>query len=299
MTEDQPDDSRVLAVYRRYVGEPERPADIYGGFALFFGGIVMAALGLILFLWSVALPENAALFWQLREIGIVLASLGLPAFILSVVVLLPVSRRAVYGAFAGTVVCLAAIGLFTWAYPAQWNVIGGTDYSAQGVAIYAGGMAILAAATGSALVAHHIDRSSPAAAGAGAESASAPETAEETVSSEQVERDIEEAMANTELTWGGVDRKANTRRLELNLPDTDTVQSSASPESANTARSEGVDNAVAGLRNLQGGGPKEAASESVVDEQTAALRELRERQRAEEAEETGLTDRLRRLFGSS
>lgn len=294
MSEDTPDDSRVLSLYRRFIGEPGRTVDVYGGFALFFGGIAVGALGLLVFLWSGTLSQSTALFWQLREIAIVLAALGLPAFVLSVVVLLPVSRRAEYVAGLGSLVCLAALGLFVWAYPKQWNVLSGADYSAQGIAVYAGGMAVLAGATGSALVAHHIERSSPSAE---TTSETAATTESETVTQEQVERDIEEAVANTELTWGGVERKTERRRLELNTPDVKSTVSTDQPAgTANTTRSEGVEDAVAGLRQLQGGGPKEAASESVVDEQTAALRELRERQRAEEDEAAGLSDRLKQLL---
>lgn len=298
MGADTGDDSQVLSFYRRYIGEPGRPVDVYAGFALFFGGIALASVGLLLFLWSATLPSDATRFWQLREIAITLAAVGLPAFVLSVVVLLPVSRRVEFLAGAGATVCLVAIGVFIWAYPSQWNVTRPADYSAQGISIYAGGLAGLVAATGSALVAHHIERRSAAAPESESEAASATAEPDETVTRAQVERDIDEALSNTELTWGGVERERDPRRLRLKTPEVEDIATAQSEASANTARSEGVDDAVAGLRQLQGGGPKQASSEAVVDDQTAALRELRERQREAADDESGISARLRRLLGS-
>lgn len=292
--------NRLLALYRRFLGEPEREIEVYTGFALFFGGIALAALGLVLFFWSAAVPSDGGLYWQLREIAIVLAMLGLPAFALSVVVLLPVDRRAIYVGGGGAAICLVAVGVFVYAYPQAWNV-DGLDYSAQGIAVYSGGLAVLVASTGAALVGYHLDRArgpsdAPTAPGQ-PEAADATGTADDdaSVSDERVERDIEAAMEDAELTWGGV-KKTETKRLRVDTGDHSDIDSSGFDSgSANTASGEGVDDAVAGLRALQGGDAKTGKSEG-VDDQTAALTELRERRR-EDPGDRSTVDRLRERFG--
>lgn len=299
MATDEPPHNHLLALYRRYVGRPTSERDVYAGFALFFGGIALGAIGLVVFLFSTGIPEGDPLFWQLREIAITLAALGLPAFILSIVVLLPVSTRAVTVAAAGAVICLIAVGVFIAAYPSNWNVPRGTDYSAQGIAVFAAGLAILLAVTGSALVAHHIERTRKPSKDSDGAAAGSTESRDETVTDEQVERDIEEALANTELTWGGVE-KATTRRLRVNTPDIEGTRLDAAGfdgAAAKTARSEGVDDAVSGLRRLQGGERTEATGAD-VDEQTAALRELRAKQREQEAAQpASVVDRAKHFLG--
>ncbi|PSP82341.1 permease [Halobacteriales archaeon QS_1_68_17] len=292
--------SRLSNLYRQYIGEPDREVDIPAGFGLFFGGIALGALGLVLFLWSATAPEGSAAFWQRREVAIALAMVGLPAFVTSVVVLLPVDRRALYAGIAGSAVCLVAVGLFVAAYPRQWNV-SGTDYSTVGIGVYAVGLAVLGGATGAALVAHHLSRT-PAPAGersvegAGA-AGSTPDASGggETVTDEQVRRDIDEAMADADLTWGGVE-KTEGKRLKVETPDEDIDISGLDADAANTKRSESVDDAVSGLQKLRGGQREEGTGEG-TDEQTAALQELRERKQQEEPEDESVSDRLKDLLG--
>ena len=281
---------RLLALYRRFVGEPERESDVYVGFALFFGGIAFGAIGLALFLWSATLTAGSDFYWQVREIAIVLAMLGLPSFILSFVVLLPVDQRARYASAAGVAICIVAAIVFVAVYPDSWNVRG-TDYSTEGITTYAIGLAVLVAASGAGLVEQRLE--SATAAIPTRES----EEDEESVSDEQVRRDIEEAMDDAELTWGGVERD-ETRRITVETDDVDIDRSGFEGVSATETRSSGsgVDDAVAGLRNLQGGQKKQGSSAG-VDDQTAALRELRERQQAEEESEPSLFQRVKRRLG--
>lgn len=300
-------ENRLLALYRRYVGEPEKETDVYLGFALFFGGIALGALGFVLFLGSSAVTAGSAYFWQLREIAITLAAAGLPAFMLGIVVLLPTSRRIRYGAAVGGVLCLVAIGVFIAVYPSNWNVPTGTDYSAQGIAVYAGGVTVLVAATGAALVGHHLERARAEIAAQGADAGGDATTGttggsgtgsrSDSVSDEQIARDIDDAMSNVELSWGGVEKR-ETKRLKLNTAtdDVDVDRSGFDESTANTARSESVDDAVAGLRKLQGGEREQAASDG-VDDQTNALRQLREQQTAEEPEDDSVLERIRGRFG--
>lgn len=278
---------RLVEFYRRHVGEPNREVDVYAGFGLFFGGIALGVTGLAVFLWSTRVPGGEPFFWQLRELAIGLAFVGLPAFVLSVVVLLPVGRRTVFAGIGGTAVCLVAVALFVAVYPQHWNVQGAADFSARGIALYAAGLAVLVASTGAALVAHHLDRAHETPTHAGEAPAGGPPAAggapEEQFSEERIRRDIEEATDAVELTWGGVERTDTTRRLEIRTDEAiEAVDSSGfTAAAAKTTRSTGVDDAVTGLRQLQGG-DRQVGTGAGVDEQTTALRQLRDRQAAQE-----------------
>ncbi|MFB6168333.1 MAG: permease [Haloferacaceae archaeon] len=301
--------------YVRYVGEPTDERDVYAGFGLFFGGIALGLVGVAVFLLGAAV-SGATPSFALREIAVVLAAGGLPAALAGAVVLLPGDDRTTYAAVAGTAVCLLAVAVFVWAYPYQWNVARPPDHSALGVGVYAVGLVLTAAATGAALVGHQIERVALLAEQDGSESgpdATGPGDGA-SVSDEDVRRDIDEAMADAELTWGGVE-KTETTRLEFDT-DVAEVETNADRVDASETRAEGsnVDDAVSNLRQLQGRGENTASSESTVDDQTAALTELKRKQRAEAAatgddpdaagrgdDATGATsrvlDRLRGLVG--
>jgi hypothetical protein len=287
--------SRLLSFYWRLFGEPESESDVYLGFALFFGGITFGLLGLVIFLGSsiASIEQGTDFFWQTREIAIVLAMLGLPSFILSFVVLLPVDQRARYASGFGVAICLLAAAVFVWAYPSTWNV-DGTDYSREGITIYAAGLAVLVASSGAGLVGQRLKDAEtvkeirevreireevPVERDAGGDGSA--DTGED-VSEEQVRRDIDEAMNETNLNWGGVERN-ETRQLQIEMDDGDIDSSSFDDLSANESRSSvtGVDEAVSGLQNMQTQ-EKDTATGDDVDEQTAALQELRNQQRGQD-----------------
>jgi hypothetical protein len=291
MAEETGSNERVLALYRRFFGEPESEVEVYVGFALFFGGIAFGALGLALFVWS---EIEGGLNLALRQIAIALAMLGLPAFVLSFVVLLPVDRRARYASTAGALFCVVAVGVFVFAYPENWNVKVGSraDYTTEGVTTYAAGLAVLVASAGAGLVEHRLESARTAR-----EIREAEDREEESVTEEEVRRDIEEAMKDAELTWGGVERD-DTKRITIETDDAGIDRSGFDVTAGNESRrgGEGVDDAVAGLRQLQGGEKKQGRGEA-VDDQTAALRELRERQRAEQEAEPSFLQRVKRKLG--
>lgn len=284
---DAPGDDRLVALYRDYIGEPDRRTDVYLGFALFFGGLGLGLVGLLLFGMERAVLAGEV-FW-LREIAFAAGAFGLPLVLFSVVVLLPADRRAMYVAAAGLVVTIAAIAFFVSVYPSDWNA--GADYSLRGVTIYAVGLVSVLASTGAALVSYHIERVS---GGPGAAEDAETDTGPE-VTDEEVQKDIEEAMSNTEINWGGVE-KVETERLNI-TPDAELEGENLDQSSANVHRSKSVDEQLSALQGLKGGEDRTDTSDS-VDDQAAALKELREQQRKEaEAEPDGILDRLKQRFG--
>jgi hypothetical protein len=312
MTPDGTPDNVLFEWYGRYIGDPETETDVYLGFALFFGGIALGAVGIIVFFLSALASSPGNTAFALREVAVVASAGGFPVLLLGIVVLLPGDDRMRYAAIAGLAVCLVAVGAFTTVYPMNWNVSRAPDYSARIIAVYAVGLVAVVGATGAALVGHQVARAGTAggaatggggtasAGGSGGDAGAAGDGATDSVSEEQVRRDIDEAMADADLSWGGVDR-TETKRLELNTDAEVEVDREAFENAeATTVRSsgDGVDDALSNLRKLQGREQKTDTS-SGVDDQTAALSELRKQQEAEEVateDDESIVDRARDLF---
>lgn len=281
---DGTDDGRLFEWYRSYIGEPDREIDVYLGFALFFAGI---GLGIAAFVIGAAGQLTGAggrgAGFVYREAAIAVGMLALPATLSSVVVLLPVSRRAVLGAAVGSAVAITGLGLFVWAYPYNWAVGPGPTYSIQVLFVYGIGLAALLAATGGALVTHHIDQAKPRP-GDFVESDEGSETAE--LTDEEIEEDIESAMSDVDLTWGGVERDDGTElKLNTTAAEEEMDVGGLDVEAERVTRS-GVDEQVAGLTTVKGGEKNTNRSESNVDDQIDQLSKLREQKRAEaEAED--------------
>lgn len=297
----------LFSIYRRYVGEPQSSREVYLGFGLFFAGVGLGVAALVLFLISGTQPAGSDSFFQFREAALVFVLLALPAVAMSVSVLLPVGRWTTAASLGGSLVCVAATGWLVQVYPYSWTSAG-NDVAV--LSLYAVGVVVLAAATGSALVAQYLDRLAPATATTTTGGADDPDTDTqstgdgEAISDEAVAADIEDAMADSTLTWGGVEQQPNTKRLNLEMPDTDTDTESIDAESATETRSasDNVDDAVDSLRRLQGG-EQETARVQSPDDQVDALTQFRAQQTDDEEietgvdAETGLLDRLReRIF---
>ncbi|MFB6108526.1 MAG: permease [Haloplanus sp.] len=299
MSTDGTPDNVLFEWYGRYIGDPEAETDVYLGFALFFGGISLGAVGIGIFLLSALASGPNSTAFGLRQVAVVASAGGLPILLLGIVVLLPGDERMTYAAVGGLVVCLAAIALFVAVYPMHWNVDRTPDYSAQGVGIYAVGLVAVVGSTAAALVGHQVERAAPAGTREAAGGGDGDATEAETVSDEQVRRDIDDAMADANISWGGVTRSEG-KRLELNTETVDDIdRTSLENAEATTVRSSGrnVDDALSNLRKLQGREEKTDTSTG-VDDQTSALTELRKQQEAEElaTDDETLLDRAKGLF---
>jgi len=296
---DGTEDRRLFEWYRAYIGEPDREIDVYLGFALFFAGI---GFGVAAFIIGAAgqltgLGGPSADFVY-REAAIAVGMLALPATLSSVVVLLPVSKRAVSGAIVGSAVSLVGLGLFVWAYPYSWAAESGPTYSIYVLFVYGVGLAALLAATGGALVAYHIDRAKPRPT----DFEPSDETADDSVTTEQVQADIESAMEDVDLTWGGIEREEGSS-LNLTSHESESeMDISGMDVDAEQVHRSGVDEQVAGLAMVKGGQKKTDRSASSVDEQTSQLAKLREQKRTETESEAddavlgGLLDRFAALL---
>lgn len=305
MSAEAPHGNALRRWYARNIGEPDREADVYLGFGLFFAAISFAAIALLLFL--VATAEHGFRepgYFPFAEPAYVLSMLSLPLALVSVVVLLPVKARVLVVAGLGVVITVVAAAGFVSVYPADWWEFGMQETIAV-VGTYAVGLTLVIAATGAALVAHQLERvqpPTPAEILAAVEEREPAAPPREEVSEAQIRADIEDAMASVDLSWGGIVKEEH-RRLELTADYADEYAGAVTATATTTERAGGVDDQVSQLRALKGGARTTATSASGVDEQTAALRQLRAEAERDEipanapVRSDGYIDRLLDRFG--
>lgn len=279
--------NQLVRYYHQYIGDPDRTIDIYAGFGMFFLGLGLGLAGIIIFLYSASLTETA---YALREIAIVTGAIGAPALLIGIIVLLPVDKRMLVTAAGGSVICGVGIIRFVSVYPTNFNV-SGPDATAQVVGIYSVGLVFVVAATAAALIAHHVEQ----ATDTGTTPDSNADNAE-TVSDAEVEADIERELENTEISWGGVEKR-ETRRLKLNTNALDGVDRESLPDSSVKTRTtdSGVNDAVSQLQGLQGR-TMETASADSTDDQAAALSELKQQQQDSTEPDPTWSERLRNIL---
>lgn len=277
MTDDKSQSDNVLfRWYERHIGEPERETDVYLGFGLFFAGVATAALGLVLVIIAASMHEfgSDSFFAVTRPAGALLL-FSLPVVLTSTVVLLPVRQRVTVTAGVGVAISLLSILLFWIEYP---GIIFGSDQNISVVLGYATGITVVIGATAAALIAHQLER------------VQAPMPSEiremeidqrESYTDEEIRADIEEAMADVELSWGGI-MKEEHRRLEFEADYADDVSENIEVSAPTTIAEGGVDAQVNQLKALKGGTQKRSSSPSTVDKQTDALRELKRQKQQDE-----------------
>lgn len=219
--------------------------------------------------------------------------LSLPIMLLGIIVLLPTERRVVWTSIGGFIVTILAAGAFVTVYPDQWF-----DFNTRNtllvVGTYAVGLAAVIAATGAALVAHQLERVQPPSP---SDIEAVEEDVAETITDEEVRADIEDAMADVELNWGGIESEDH-RQLEFTPDYTDEATAGFEIEATRTVSESSVDAQVAGLNALKGGTGKTTKSEHTVEDETSALTRLRQQKQRDEipsdaaASEQGILDRL-------
>lgn len=292
MTANDRPDNALFRTYERYIGEPETETDVYLGFGLFFVAVGAGLLSLLLFAGGVGLHGfRADPYFAWAQPAYILGMLAPALLMFGIVVLLPVKQRATIAAGLGVLIVAVAVTRFWFAYPDNWAEFGaGNQRTLEVAGLYAAGTLVLLTSTGVALVAHQLERvraPSPAEV-AGREDAEEEEG--ESYSDEEIEQDIEQAMADVEMTWGGVESTEHTRlNLNTDFADQEIQAGNIDVEANKRVESGGVDAQVQGLRNMKGGDTKTATSESTVDDQTAALNELKKQKESDEVPENAPT----------
>lgn len=284
MTEDSAEstpDNFLFGLYERYIGEPKTQTDVYLGFGLFFAGVAFAGFALVSFVVAVSLYgyRGESGYFSVAQVAYTFALVSAPVTMFSVVVLLPVKKKAVYGALTGTLVACVATAAFVSSYPGQWAEAGARRMLIV-MGSYAVGVSVVVAATAAALIAHHLERvTAPTVA-----DVEEDEPESDGVSKEEVEEDIEEAMEQVDLNLGGVEKSENRDLTFKTDFDDSGLRGGQSKEPTKTVSS-GVDSQVEGLRSMKVGGSKTETSESTVDDQASALTDLKKRKEKDEVPE--------------
>ncbi|WP_252701051.1 DUF7139 domain-containing protein [Natronosalvus vescus] len=279
MAAEDPADGYLFDLYRRYIGEPDDRTDIYVGFGLFLGGIGLAVIALVVFLWGTTYDHGSSEYFNWLRPAYALGMVSLPALMLGIVVLLPSERRMRYISAGSLALTAAAAVGFVLAYPSNW--LYNDDYSILIVGTYAVGLAGVTASTGAALIAHYLDMARAVEHAAADEDEDEDEDEGPAYTDAEIQSDIDAAMEGVELSWGGVEKSEN-KRLTFSDHDFDSENLDTNM-ATKTTRSTGVDAQVAGLKGLKGGEKKTAVSESTVDDQTQKLKALREQRQKEQA----------------
>lgn len=280
--------------HRRFIGPVTDSSAVYAGFGLFFTGVGLVVVSIATFLWSTTYPAGEPFKYVLRELAVTTGAGGVPTVLLGVTVLLPVSRRVDAVGAVGLVACVVATARFRQVYPQAWFT-----YSSEVVGLYALGAVVVVATAGTALSSYHAERTGRQIARQQLDEDEGDDDADAAaeVTDAEVQADIDEAMAGAEINWGGVERD-NNRTITLTTPDEgDFERPEGAQVGAKETRGGSVDDAVEGLRGLQGGDRK-TESGSGTDEQATALAELRamQEERDERDESEGFVDTLRSLF---
>jgi len=289
MTEDSRESTPnnfLFNIYERYIGEPKTQTDVYLGFGLFFAGVAFAGVALVSFVVGVSLYgyRGESGYFSVAQVAYTFALVSAPVTMFSVVVLLPIKRKAVYGALTGALIACVATVAFVSSYPGQWAEAGAKRMLIV-MGSYAVGVSIVLAATAAALIAHHLERVTVPTA----PEVKKDESTEDGVSKEEVEKDIEEAMEEVDLNLGGVERSEN-RDLTFRTDFDDSGLKGGQSKKPTKTVSSGVDAQVEGLRSMKVGGSKTETSDSTVDDQASALTDLKKRKEEDEVPEMATKD---------
>ena len=139
-------ESRVVTWYRSRIGEPVTDDEVYGYWAFSFG-ILLALLGIVLFLVTTAMErppvsESRAAFWNLRAVGYVFAAVGLPVALVGAIIRMPLRHRATQAGYLGVGLCVLAAVWFVLVFPEGWVTQGSGD-AANIIGLYALGLTVL------------------------------------------------------------------------------------------------------------------------------------------------------------
>jgi hypothetical protein len=301
-TDEELPDNVLFDLYETYVGDTDKASDVYLGFGLFFTGVALAIGALAIFVYALSTTTaDTVPYFRIVEWAFGMGILAIPVATSGIVVLLPIDERAVAATAVGDVFIIVAVVSFRSAYWGDWGGYG-SGQTVTVLGLYAVGLTLVVGSTGAALVAEQIQR------------ATAPHPSEiqpvedddpsESYSDAEIRSDIDEAMQDVEMSWGGV-RKHEGKSLSFDTGADIDAEGFADADAATTKRSSGVDNQLSALQGLRGGQKNTAKSSSTVDDQTKKLQELREQKQSEDTdvpvsedeERTGFLGWLRNLFG--
>lgn len=284
--------------YNNLFGSKTSRGQLYGGFILLIGGILLGLAALILFF--IGYNDEGSSIYRWREGALTAGASALLLIFLGVNVSLPTKTAMRIVSYVGAGLMVLATVLLFIHYPENFNVQDSADptqkdYTGLDTLIYVGGLAMMLASTFTSIIGYYLGKLQPTTV-AGDE-----ETDDETygpgyeVPDWVVERDIEYAMKRHGVSWG--DGKT-TGSTNLNVNVADAVGGKFVVGGLGKARTvqldaEQVDTGVNQLTTLRPSKKPTLPSEW-ADDSTKALRALRNKQQAGGAEAASVTPKSAR-----
>lgn len=201
-------------------GAKTSKGQLYGGFSLLIGGIVVGLAALTLFF--ISLSQSSP--YGLRHIALPLGAAGFATLLLGATVALPTKTAMRVLSYFGVGLCALATVLLAFHYPTHFNISGRctatptnpcTDFLVLDLGLYVGGMAMLVASIFTSIIGYYLDRLAPQGEGK-ADGEGEDEFAGYEVPDWVVERDIEFAMQKYGVELGG--RSDDKNKLYVNIP---------------------------------------------------------------------------------
>ena len=144
----------LYRIYNNRIGTPTSASEVRG-YWVFMTGLLIAVVGLVLFLPSESAQDATG--FTLRGLSIFLVAVGLAMFVAGPVIRLPLQSWAAYAAYLGQLVAFAAAAWFLIIFPEGWSVATGNQ---PVMILYAVGIGITAIGGGVApLILGAIDES--------------------------------------------------------------------------------------------------------------------------------------------
>lgn len=274
--------------YNNLFGSKTSRGQLYGGFFLLIGGILLGLAALILFF--IGYNDEGSSIYRWREGALTAGAASLLLIFLGVNVSLPTKTAMRIVSYVGAGLMVLATVLLFIHYPQNFNVQDSADpnqkdYTGLDTLIYVSGLAMMLASTFVSIIGYYLGKLQPTTAGGD------EETDDETygpgyeVPDWVVERDIEYAMKRHGVSWG--DGKS-TGSSNLNVNVADAVGGKFVVGGLGKARTvqldaEQVDTGVNQLTTLRPSKKPTLPSEW-ADDSTKALRALRQKQNSGGAE---------------
>lgn len=134
----QPGGGFLHRLYTNRIGTPTSDKEVRG-YWVFITGLLIAVVGLVLFLPSESAQDATGL--TLRGLSIFLVAVGLAMFVAGPVIRLPLQSWADYAAYLGQLVAFAAAAWFLLIFPEGWTAATGNQ---PVMILYTTGIAIIA-----------------------------------------------------------------------------------------------------------------------------------------------------------
>lgn len=278
-----PDMGRFADFYRKHLGGTESAAQLYAGFGVFTAGVVLCAVGVIVFLFGdliFDLPSEGFINQERIKLPAFLGLLGLPLLFFGIQLTLPARKVIHLLSGVGALVCLWGALWFNQAYPGEeWLRGDAVDV----ISLYTLGLVVLVVTTGVGLVVNFVSRFVVLP---GQEVLDPWDEFGREPSIDEIMADIEREVSRQNLSWGGMEGPSgiqNVVRMKMDFGEGAVVSSGKAGLVTELPADEEAESGYMELLRMRGRDTKESSSddESETDLAINTLKALRQARQEE------------------